>query len=108
LFVFVSYAEEAPVLLFRALRPCFPEPAQSARRRLRDDRQSARSFEKKDASNLSMFGLSADASVNRQIETAVHALMLDPLTADVCSPDEIRAMTLEMFKAQKNFVPDDK
>lgn len=55
-----------------------------------------------------MFGLSADASVNRQIETAVHALMLDPLTADVCSPDEIRAMTLEMFKAQKNFLPDDK
>ena len=31
--------------------------------------------------------------------------MLDPLTAAVCSPSEIKQMTLEMFKAEKKFLP---
>ncbi|MEX2608068.1 MAG: alpha-glucosidase/alpha-galactosidase, partial [Kiritimatiellia bacterium] len=56
-------------------------------------------------SNLAMFDLAADASIHKSIEAAVHALMLDPLTAAVCSPREIRAMTLEMFKAEKDFLP---
>jgi alpha-galactosidase len=58
------------------------------------------------ASNLAMFGLAADAAIHRSVETAVHALMLDPLTAAVCTPTQIRAMTLEMFAAQKAFLPE--
>ena len=32
---------------------------------------------------------------------ALHALMLDPLTAAVCSPDEIRQMFAEMWEAER-------
>jgi len=56
------------------------------------------------ASNLAMFGLAANAAIHKSVEMAVHALMLDPLTAAVCSPTQIRAMTLEMFKAEKDFL----
>lgn len=57
------------------------------------------------ASNLAMFGLAAEAAIHRSIETAVHALMLDPLTAAVCAPAQIREMTLEMFQAQQAYLP---
>ncbi len=33
--------------------------------------------------------------------TALHALMLDLLTAAVCSPEEIRAMSEEMWAAER-------
>ncbi len=33
------------------------------------------------------------------------ALMLDPLTAVVCSPAEIKAMALEMFRAEWDYLP---
>ena len=55
--------------------------------------------------NLSMFSLAAKAAVRADREMAVHALMLDPLTSAVCSPDEIRAMALEMFRAEKSYLP---
>jgi alpha-galactosidase len=57
------------------------------------------------ASNLAMFSLGADAAIHRSKEMAVHALMLDPLTAAVCSPDQIREMTLKMFRAEKDYLP---
>ncbi len=56
------------------------------------------------ASNLAMFDLAAQAAIDRSIETAIHALMLDPLTAAVCTPAQIRAMALELFKAEKPFL----
>jgi alpha-galactosidase len=31
--------------------------------------------------------------------------MLDPLTAAICTPAEIKAMTLELFAAEKKFLP---
>ena len=31
--------------------------------------------------------------------------MLDPLTQAILSPREIKAMTLEMFEAEKDFLP---
>ncbi len=37
-------------------------------------------------------------------EAALHALMLDPLTAAVCSLDEIRAMFDEMVEAERAFI----
>lgn len=57
------------------------------------------------SSNMSVFDLGATAAIERSKEAAIHALMLDPLTAAVCSPAEIRKMTLEMFEAEKAFLP---
>jgi len=56
-------------------------------------------------SNLGTFDLGATAAIERSKEAAIHALMLDPLTAAMCSPAEIKAMTLEMFAAEKPFLP---
>jgi alpha-galactosidase len=57
------------------------------------------------ASNMAMFDLGAQAAIDRSIETAAHALMLDPLTAAICTPAQIKAMTLELFAAEKAFLP---
>jgi len=57
------------------------------------------------ASNMRMFDLGAQAAIERSKELAIYALMLDPLTAAVLSPAEIQAMTLEMFEAEKQFLP---
>lgn len=57
------------------------------------------------ASNMAMFDLGAQAAIERSVEKAVYALMLDPLTAAVCTPAQIKAMTLEMFAAEKAFLP---
>ncbi len=57
------------------------------------------------ASNMPMYDLGATAAIERSKEAAIHSLLLDPLTAAVCSPAEIKAMTLEMFDAEKEFLP---
>ena len=57
------------------------------------------------ASNLALFDLGAQAALERSIEKAIYALMLDPLTAAVCTPAQIKAMTLELFAAEKAFLP---
>jgi len=56
-------------------------------------------------SNLAVFDLGAQACIERDKEKAIHALMLDPLSAAVCSPAEIKALALEMFEAEKAFLP---
>ncbi len=56
-------------------------------------------------SNMRFFDLAADAAIHRSIETAIHALSLDPLTSAVCGLAEIRDMTLEMFRAERKFLP---
>jgi alpha-galactosidase len=56
------------------------------------------------ASNMSMFDLGAKAAIEKSKEAAIHALMLDPLCAAVCTPSEIRAMACEMFEAEKDFL----
>lgn len=58
------------------------------------------------SSNMSMFDLAATACIEKSKEAAIHALMLDPLSAAICTPSEIRAMTEEMFEAEKDFLPD--
>ncbi len=58
------------------------------------------------SSNMSVFDLGATAAIERSKEAAIHALMLDPLSSAVCSPAEIKAMTLEMFDAEKDYLPD--
>jgi alpha-galactosidase len=57
------------------------------------------------ASNMPTFDLGATAAIERSKEAAIFALQLDPLTAAVCSPAEIKKMTLEMFEAEKPFLP---
>ncbi len=58
------------------------------------------------STNLGMFDLGAQAAIERSKEAAIHALMLDPLTAAVCTPAQIKAMTLEMFDAERAYLPD--
>jgi len=55
--------------------------------------------------NMRSFELGATAAIERSKEAAIHALMLDPLSAAVCSPAEIKKMTLGMFEAEKKFLP---
>ncbi len=55
--------------------------------------------------NMRFFDLAATACMEKSKAAAAHALMLDPLTAAVCCPAEIKAMTEELFKAEKAFLP---
>ena len=57
------------------------------------------------ASNMAMFDLGAKAAIERSVEQAIYALLLDPYTAAVCTPAQIKAMALELFKAEKAFLP---
>lgn len=57
------------------------------------------------ASNLAMFDLGAQAAIERSVELAIHALYLDPLTAAILTPAQIKAMTLEMFTAERKYLP---
>ena len=54
---------------------------------------------------MRFFDLAAKACIEKSKEAAVHALMLDPLTAAVSYPTAIRQMTEELFKAEKEFLP---
>ncbi len=56
-------------------------------------------------SNMRMFDLAARACIEHSKEAAIHALLLDPLTSAVCTPAQIKAMTLEMFEAERDFLP---
>lgn len=57
------------------------------------------------ASNMAMFDLAAKACIEKSKEAAIHALMLDPLSAAVCTPGQIRRMAMEMFDAEASFLP---
>jgi alpha-galactosidase len=56
-------------------------------------------------SNMAMFDLGAQAAIERSVEKAIYALTLDPLTAAICTPAQAKAMALELFKAEKAFLP---
>ena len=55
--------------------------------------------------NMRMYDLGATAAIERSKEAAIHALLLDPLCAACCSPAEIKAMTLELFEAEAEYLP---
>ncbi|MFC1479494.1 alpha-galactosidase [Planctomycetota bacterium] len=55
-------------------------------------------------SNMRFIDVAAKACIERSMESAVHALLLDPLTSAVCSPSEIKKMTEELFKAEKEYL----
>lgn len=56
-------------------------------------------------SNMSVFELCAQGILNRDREAIIHAMMLDPLSAAVCTPDEIRKMSEKLFRAEKEYIP---
>ncbi|MFP4581616.1 MAG: hypothetical protein ACLFQ6_12895 [Candidatus Sumerlaeia bacterium] len=56
-------------------------------------------------SKMRMFDLAATACVEKSYEAAEMALMLDPLTAAVCSPAEIRSMFKELYESQRDYLP---
>ncbi len=56
-------------------------------------------------SNMAVYELAVQGVLNRDREAIIHAMMLDPLSAAVCSPAEIRSMAEELFKAEKKFIP---
>jgi alpha-galactosidase len=56
------------------------------------------------ASNMAMFDLAAQAMIDHSIEAAIHALYLDPLCQAVLTPAQIKAMTLEIFEAEKDYL----
>lgn len=58
-----------------------------------------------DRSHMAIHSLLADSVLRGDRELAVQALLLDPLTAAVCSPQEIRAMFRELVEAESNDLP---
>ena len=58
------------------------------------------------AQHMAFHDLVATAVLKQDREAAVHALMMDPLTAAVCSLEEIRMMFDEMAEAQRDYLPD--
>lgn len=55
--------------------------------------------------NMRFFDLAATACIEKSIATAAQALMLDPLTAAVSCPADIKKMTYELYRAEKKFLP---
>jgi alpha-galactosidase len=58
------------------------------------------------AQHMAFHDLVAKSVLEQDREAAVHALMMDPLTAAVCSLEEIRMMFDEMAEAQHDYLPD--
>jgi alpha-galactosidase len=58
-----------------------------------------------DRTHMAIHSLLADSVLHADRELAVQALMLDPLTAAVCSPEEIRAMFAELTAAERADLP---
>lgn len=56
--------------------------------------------------NMAMFDLAATAVVEGSKAAAIHALLLDPLTAAVCAPAEIQRMAEELLTAERAFIPE--
>jgi alpha-galactosidase len=57
------------------------------------------------ASHMPVYDLTVRGIMNQDRDAIYHAMMLDPLSAAVCSPAEIMQMTDEMALAEKKFIP---
>jgi alpha-galactosidase len=55
-------------------------------------------------SNMSFFELAVGAVLEQNRDMAYHALLIDPLTAAVCSPGEIKMMFDELYEADKAYI----
>jgi alpha-galactosidase len=54
---------------------------------------------------MAVYDLTVWAIMNNSYEMAEQALMLDPLTAAVCSLEEMRNMFAELYEAEKDYIP---
>ncbi|MBN1659992.1 MAG: alpha-glucosidase/alpha-galactosidase, partial [Anaerolineae bacterium] len=54
-----------------------------------------------DAAHMYVHELMVESVLNRDRQAALHALMLDPLTAAVLSPGEIESMFDEMWEVER-------
>jgi len=59
-----------------------------------------------DVTNVNVQSMIVEAALNHDRKAAKQAVMLDPLTAAVCTLDQISAMVDEMFEAEKEWLPD--
>jgi alpha-galactosidase len=57
-------------------------------------------------SNMAVHELTVQSILDEDREAAINAFMLDPLTAAVATPGEIRDMAEELFEAEGEFIPD--
>jgi len=55
---------------------------------------------------MAVYELCVQGVMNQDREAVVHAMMLDPLSAAVCSPAEIRSMAEDLFRAEKRYIPE--
>ena len=55
--------------------------------------------------NINVQELTVEAALTGDVEAVHHAVMLDPLTAAVCTLPEIRSMVDEMLEAQEQWLP---
>jgi alpha-galactosidase len=55
--------------------------------------------------NINVQELIVEAALTGNREAVYHAVMLDPLTAAVCTLDQIRAMVSELLTAQARWLP---
>ncbi|MFW5857383.1 MAG: alpha-glucosidase/alpha-galactosidase [Planctomycetota bacterium] len=58
-----------------------------------------------DRAHMAVYKLCADGILHQDREALIHAMMLDPLSAAVCSPAEIREMAEKLFAAEKRYIP---
>ncbi len=56
-------------------------------------------------SNIMVQKAAVEGALNLDKESTYHAILLDPNTASVCSPSEIRDMVNELFKAEAKWIP---
>ena len=56
-------------------------------------------------SNMRSFECAVKSILNQDADLALHAFLLDPLTAAVCCPAEIRKMFLQLLRAERAFMP---
>ncbi|OGV71209.1 MAG: hypothetical protein A3K18_23220 [Lentisphaerae bacterium RIFOXYA12_64_32] len=56
-------------------------------------------------SNMAVFELTVQGVLDQDREAVIHAMMMDPLSAAVCSLGELRSMAEELFAAEKEFIP---
>jgi len=54
-----------------------------------------------DRAHMAVHDLMVQAVLNKDLQAARHALLLDPLTAATCHPEEISAMFDEMVKPER-------
>ena len=55
--------------------------------------------------NINVQELTVEAALSGDVEAVHHAVMLDPLTAAVCTLPQIRSMVDEMLGAQSQWLP---